>query len=78
MCFRGAPHSHGCAVNWVVLFVHPSRLQLVLHQVEQRVTHLLLINTDDGVSHGKHFDHIGRDPATQGVVWLCSQQSLMF
>lgn len=69
-------YSHGCAVNWIVLFERPSRLQLVLRQVEQRVTHLLLINADDGVSHGKHLYHIRGDPAPQeengaGFVWLC-------
>lgn len=64
VCFRCVSHSHSCAVNWVVLFVHPSRLQLVLHQVEQRVTDLLLINADNSVRHGKHFHHICCDPAT--------------
>lgn len=61
-------HSHSCAVNWVVLLVHPSCLQLVLHQVEQRVANLLLIHADNGVRHGKHFYHICCDPAaTWGV-----------
>lgn len=59
-------HSHGSAVNWIVLPVCPGGQQLVLHQVEQRVTHLLLVHPDDGVSHGEHLHHVGCDPATRG------------
>lgn len=68
MCFRCASHCHSCAVYWVVLFVHPSPLQLVLHQVEQRVTHLLLINADNGVCHRKYFHHVCCDPATREIM----------
>lgn len=58
-------HRHGRAVNRVVLFVQAGHLLFVLHQVEQRVTHLVLIDADDGVSHGENFHNVRCDPEIQ-------------
>lgn len=65
MCVR-VSHSHGSAVNWVVLYKVPCSLPVfVLHQVEQRVAHLLLVDASDGVSHGENFHHVRSDPDNQ-------------
>lgn len=58
-------HSHGSAVNWVVLYEVPPKTLFVLRQVEQRVTHLLLVDANDGVSHGENFHHVCCDPDIQ-------------
>lgn len=59
-------HSHGSAINRVVLYEDPSRMPVfVLHQVEQRVAHLLVVDAGDGVSHGEHFDYVRSDPDNQ-------------
>lgn len=59
-------HSHGSAVNRVVLYeVPPRKPEFVLPQVEQRVTHLLLVDASDGVSHGENFHHVRSYPDIQ-------------
>ena len=59
-------YSHGGVVHWVVLYeVPPQHAVFVVHQVDQRVAHLLLVDAGDGVSHGENFDHVRRDPADQ-------------
>ena len=64
--FLSASYSHGGAVNWVVLYeVPPRHLVFVVDQVEQGFAHLLLVDTNDGVSHGEHFHHVRCDPESQ-------------
>lgn len=59
-------HGHGGGVNWVVLSEASLRKSVfVLHQVEQRVTHLLLVDPNDGVSHGENLHHVRCDPDIQ-------------
>lgn len=59
-------HNHSSAVNWVVLYeVSLKQSVFVLHQVEQRVTHLLLVDANDGVSHGENLHHVRCDPDIQ-------------
>jgi len=59
-------HSHGCGINWVVLFVYfVMSLEFGVHQVEHRVTHLLLVDANDGIGHGEHLHHVRRDPDIQ-------------
>lgn len=56
-------HSHGRAVNGVFFYELPRNLPVfVLHQVQQRVTHLHLVDAGDGVSHGENFHHVRCDP----------------
>lgn len=62
--FQQDPHSHCGGINWVVLSVHSFETSDFFgHQVEQRVTHLLLTDANDWVSHGEHFDDVRRNPA---------------
>lgn len=59
-------HSHGRAVNGVFFYELPRNLPVfVLHQVQQRVTHLHLVDAGDGVSHGENFHHVRCDPDVQ-------------
>lgn len=59
-------YSHGSRVNWVGLYeISPRKPMFVLHQVEQRVTHLLLVYPNDGVSHGENLHHVRCDPDVQ-------------
>lgn len=61
-------HSHSGAVHRVVLFESAGLgLEFVLHQVEQRFTHVLLVDVGVGISHGEDFHHVGRDPGVEGA-----------
>lgn len=62
-------YCHGGGVNWVVFHKMSLRKSLfVLHQVEQRVTHVLLVDLNDGVSHGKNLHHVRGDPGVHIIT----------
>ena len=62
-------HSHGRAVNRVFFYELPRNLPVfVLHQVQQRVTHLHLVDANDGVSHGENLHHVCCDPVIPKVL----------
>lgn len=58
-------HDHGGGVYRVALHEFARRTLFVLHQVEQRVAHLLLVDTDQGRSHGENFHRVRCDPVSE-------------